>query len=120
MGITNLNPITTNSGLVMSNTYVSLTAGPPEFPNVADPLNFTWTYDALGKKSFFGNVTVFTYGSKALKDAGFRPIQRLRVTVPADAFAATAFSAVYANIQQAIYTNSTQDDGADFTTLSNA
>lgn len=120
MGITNFDTITLNSGLVMSNCYVTLSAGPPDFPNAADPLVFTWTYDAHGNKTFFGNVTVYTYASKTLKDEGFKPLQRQRVTVPANAFAATAFAAVYSNIQMAIYKNSTSDDGSDFIVQSNA
>lgn len=114
MGITNLDTVTLDNGLVLSNSYVTLTSIQPTFPNGVEPLSLSWVYDAFGNKSFSGDVTLFTYASKERKDAGFKPLQCNRVTVPADAFARTAFGIVYENIRAAVYTNSTVDDGADF------
>lgn len=117
MGFTNLDEMTFDSGLKMTNCYISMTSGPPPFPSQAESIRLSWTYDpTTGAKSYHRDLTVYVYGSKALKDAGCEPIQTTRLDIPANAYAQGVLTSVYSNLNQSMYTHTTADDKTDMTT----
>lgn len=108
MGLTNPDVMTLESGVQLSNCYLSFTPGPISFPFQPSPLTFSWTVDASGAKHFSANGTLFTYVSKDSKRAGLAPVQQQQINIPADLSAQGVFSLFYGDLQSQ-YSNAVMD-----------
>lgn len=116
MGIVNLDVMTLNSGIQLSNCYITVTPGLPTFPMNASPIIFEWIYDANGNRSYTRLVTVYVYVSKAAWEGGYLPIQSTRVRFPAQD-AIEVLHSVYTDIKNKLFLNASSDDGADETNI---
>lgn len=99
MGLINPDLMTLDSGVQLSNCYLSFTPGPISFPFQPSPLTLSWTIDADGKKHFSANGTLFTYVSRESKYGGLAPVQQQQISIPADPSASGVFSVFYAGLQ---------------------
>lgn len=113
MGFVNLDAMTLDSGVIMTNCYISLTPSEPAFPFSADPIVIHWTYDSSGEKSYTRDITYYTYASKAARDAGFSPVQTTKVRFPATPSAQGVLTSVYGNLASLYFPNASADDQAD-------
>lgn len=114
MGLINPDLMTLDSGIQLSNCYLSFTPGPIAFPFEPLPLTYSWTIDSSSNKQFFASGTLFIYASKASKRAGLAPIQQKQVSISADSTAAGVFGLFYSNLMSQ-FPNAVSDDGADST-----
>lgn len=97
--------MTLDSGVQMTNCYITLTSNAPAFPTTADPIVIRWLYDATGAKSYNRVITYYVYASKALKDAGFKPLQTNKVEYSASTSAQGVLTSVYGNLKALYYPN---------------
>lgn len=112
MGIVNLDEMVLDSGIKLSNCYLSFSSGPMEFPFQPSPLKFSWSVSPDGVKSFAASGKLFVFASKESKDAGFAPLQTKEVSIPADVSADGVFSLFYTTLASK-FANTSPDDGAD-------
>lgn len=99
MGLTNPDALTLNSGLQLSNTYMTFVPGANVIRSNQHRLSFSWTMDPDGTTNYFANGKLFTYLSKASKTAGSDAIHNEHVSIPADSSAAEVFSVFYSALQ---------------------
>lgn len=113
MGFVNLNPMVLDSGVSMTNCYITLTPTVPAFPFDADPIVISWKYAVASPQAYLRNITYYVYASKAMRDGGFKPLQTTKVKFDATSSAQGVLSSVYGNLQSLYFPNTTADDRAD-------
>lgn len=112
MGYVNLDAMILDSGVSMTNCYITLTPSPPKFPFFADPIVIHWNYDLTGTH-YIRDITYYVYASKAMKDNGFAPLQTSKVTFPATQSAQGVLTSVYGNLKALYFPNVSADDLSD-------
>lgn len=84
MGIINHDVMTLESGLQLSECYMSFTPGPLDFPNLPPAMKFHWTIDPVtGSKIYTATAMLYIHTTREAKKAGLAPVEMRSVSVPA-------------------------------------